>query len=122
MESLVSSFSKLFVPEEILCHFEVKNLQEESGVILIELTEKDDVSHIPKEIVRQGKAVKDGYMNSIDIQSFPAQGKEVFLRIKRRRWKIKGTTKGYHNTYNFINIGIKCTKEFGAFLKEIGRE
>jgi hypothetical protein len=80
---------------------------DDHGVILIELVDKEDATHIPKEIVRDGKAVKDGYMNSIDIQSFPVQGKEVFLRLKRSRWKIKGTTKGYHNTYNFINSGIK---------------
>lgn len=122
MSDLLSSFSRLFVPEDILKHFDVTNLQEDQGVILIELVEKDNNEHIPKSILREGKAVKDGYMNPIEIQSFPAQGKEVFLRLKRRRWKVKGTHKGYHNTYSFINPGMKSTKEFGSFLKEIGRE
>lgn len=122
MRDLLESFSRLFVPEDILIHFDVIDLQEAQGVIQIDLVEKEDNDHIPKAILREGKAVKDGYMNTIEIQSFPAQGKEVFLRIKRRRWKIKGTNKGYHNTYNFINSGMKSTKEFGFFLKEIGRE
>ena len=61
-------------------------------------------------------------MNTVEIQTFPAQGKEVFLRLKRRRWKKKGTKKGYHNTYDFVDSGMKSTRKFGAFLKEIGRE
>lgn len=80
----------------------MSNLENVHGLISVELIEKEDVPYMPKEIVREGKAVKDGYMNSVDNQSFPAQGKEVFLRWKRRRWKIKGTTKGFYNTYNLI--------------------
>lgn len=122
MKELMLRFAKLFVPEEILLHFEVAQVEEEHGVIMIDLVEKDDNNHIPKSIVRAGKAVKDGYMNPVEIQSFPAQGKEVFLRLKRRRWKVKGTTKGYHNDYSFTKPGMKSTEEFGSFLKEIGRE
>ncbi len=122
MQELLKKFARLFISEEILLHFDVEQLEEEQGLIIIDLVEKDDSDHIPKEILRAGKAVKDGYMNTVELQSFPAQGKEVFLRLKRRRWKIKGTKKGYHNNYNFINPGMKSTVEFGSFLKEIGRE
>lgn len=121
MKELLDQFSRLFVPDEILEHFEVTGLDQGGQVIVIDLVERDDVKHIPKAILHDGKSVKDGYMNTIEIQTFPAQGKEVFLRLKRRRWKKKGTSKGYHNTYNFIDQGMKATKAFGAFLKEIGR-
>lgn len=121
MKELLDQFSRLFVPEEILAHFEVTALDQSVIVIIIDLVEKEDVDHIPKAILHDGKAVKDGYMNTIEIQTFPAQGKEVFLRLKRRRWKKKGTSKGYHNNYSFIDKGMKATKAFGAFLKEIGR-
>lgn len=121
MKELLDQFSRLFVPEEILAHFEVTELDQSGKVILIELVEKDDVAHIPKAILHDGKSVKDGYMNTLEIQTFPAQGKEVFLGLKRRRLKKKGTSKGYHNTYSFIDKGMKATKAFGAFLKEIGR-
>ena len=121
MKELLDQFSRLFVPEEILAHFEVVKLDQSGEVIVIDLIEKDNVEHIPKSILHDGKSVKDGYMNTIEIQTFPAQGKEVFLRLKRRRWKKKGTSKGYHNTYSFIDKGMKATKAFGAFLKEIGR-
>lgn len=122
MKELLDQFSRLFVPEEILAHFEVTGLDQGDQIIIIDLVEKNDVLHIPKSILHDGKSVKDGYLNTIEIQTFPAQGKEVFLRLKRRRWKVKGRTKGYHNTYDFIDEGMKATKEFGAFLKEIGRE
>ena len=121
MEELFNSFSKLFVPSEILTHFEVTGLEEIGGVIQIELKEKKDANHIPKQILKEGKAVLDGFCNKIEIQTFPAQGKEVFLTLYRRKWKIKGTTKSYSNRYDFTEKGMKATKDFGAFLKEIGR-
>lgn len=121
MEALFKSMSKLFVPIEILEHFELTALEEKGGVIIIELEEKKDATHIPKQIVRDGKAVLSGYCNKVEIQTFPAQGKEVFLTLYRRKWKVKGTTKTYSNSYRFTEKGMKATKKFGAFLKEIGR-
>jgi len=122
MSELFRKFVNLFVPESIMEHFDVENLVEEQGVLVIDMVEKDDINHIPKSILRLGNVVKDGYMNTVELQSFPAQGKEVFLRLKRRRWKLKGTSKGYHNTYDFMDSGMKATRVFGSFLKEIGRE
>ncbi len=111
----------LFVPEYILAHFEYERTKKESGVFRIYLSEKKDPNHYPKEIVGKGQRSLDGFMNPIELQTFPAQGKEVFLYLKRRRWKLKGSTKSYYNTYSFTQEGMKATKEFGAFLKEIGR-
>lgn len=117
MEELVG----LLAPAEILKHFEYEKLEQTGGVIRVHLIEKNDLKHIPKEILHTGKAVLDGYMHPVELQTFPTQGKEVFLVLKRRRWKVKGTTKGYHNSYEFYEEGMKATKKFGAFLKEIGR-
>jgi hypothetical protein len=122
MSALVESFAKLFVPTDLLKNFEVVGLKEQGEYIYIELTERDIPENIPKEILKKGKVVLNGYMNTLDIQTFPAQGKEVFLRIQRRRWKLKGETQSYSNSYEIIEKGMKSTKEFGAFLKEIGRE
>ena len=112
---------KLFVPEYILQHFDYEKLEEMSGVIRIHLVEKKDPDHYPKEIIGKGRRSLNGYMNAIEIQTFPAQAKEVFLLLKRRRWKLHGGNKSYYNTYSFCQQGMKATKEFGAFLKEIGR-
>ena len=112
---------KLHVPEYILLHFEYDHVEEISGVIRIHLIEKKDARHYPKELIGKGAISMNGYMNPIELQTFPTQGKEVFLLLKRRRWKLKGDDKSYYNTYSFCQEGMKATKEFGAFLKEIGR-
>jgi hypothetical protein len=125
MVELIESFSKLFIPDEIRTHFECKSIEEIGDEIYLICYEKDDSSHIPKEILRVGKVVLDGYRNKVDIQTFPAQGKEVYIRLYRRKWKLKkakeGYEKSYSNSYSFTEEGIRSTKEFGAFLKEIGR-
>jgi len=125
MEDLVSKLSGLFIPQEISEHFECKELEEIGDQIYLVCYEKDDVSHIPKEIRSQGKVSLDGFRNKIDIQTYPAQGKEMFIRLYRRKWKLKKPKedfeKSYSNSYSFCEEGIRATKEFGAFLKEIGR-
>jgi len=112
---------KLHVPEEILAHFEYEGIEEISGVIRINLIEKKDPNHYPKAIIGKGQRSLNGYMLPIELQTFPAKGKEVFLLLKRRRWKLKGDNTSYYNNYSFCEKGMKATKEFGAFLKEIGR-
>ena len=112
---------KLFVPDYILAHFELEHIEEVSGVIRLHLVEKQDPNHFPKAIIGKGKRSLNGFMNPIEIQTFPVQGKEVFLLLKRRRWKLSGSHESYHNNYDFCKKGMKSTKEFGAFLKEIGR-
>ncbi len=116
-----NSLIKLFVPDYILEHFEYENLQELRGVIYIYLVEKNDKTHHPKEIKDKKEVLLNGFMNPLELQTFPTKGKEVFLILKRRRWKLKGSNKSYHNTYSFNDKGIKATKEFGDFLKEIDR-
>ena len=111
----------LIVPKEILEHFDYDSYEDQNTCFIIRLIEKNDIAHIPKEILHDGKAVLDGFMNTIELQTYPLKGKEVFLELKRRRWKKKGTSKGYFNTYDFNEKGIKATREFGSFLKEIGR-
>lgn len=125
MSKVLNSLARLFVPEEIMKHFEIEEMEEISNCIYIKMVQKSDVDHIPKEIVREGKIKQNGYCNKIDIQPFPAQGKEVFIRLIRRKWSEKqrevGYGKSYSNNYEFTVEGTRATKEFGAFLKSICR-
>jgi len=69
----------------------------------------------------QGKdVVLDGYCNEIDILTHAFSLKKIYLRLIRRRWKERGTTKQYSNEYNLHIPGMKTTREFRDFLKEIG--
>ena len=111
----------LLVPDYILSHFDYEKLEDISGVIRIYLIEKQDPNHYPKAIIGKGERSLNGFMNPLELQTFPTKGKEVFLLLKRRRWKLKGDDKSYFNSYDFHESGMKATREFGAFLKEIGR-
>ena len=108
----------LIIPKEILVSFEIENIKETEDIVEIDLVEKEI---IPPEL--NGKiAVLNGYMNPMELQSFPIQGRKCYLKLKRRRWKAQGTTDSTncHNEYDFAAEGTKATKMFGAFLKENG--
>ena len=112
--------AKMIVPEEILESFEIEKIEEHSEEYIVELREKR--SELPKSILRKGKAVLDGFMPVLELQSFPIQGKSVYLRLYRRRWKERGGgERNFTNDYNFQEKGMKATRAFGAFLKELGR-
>lgn len=106
----------LVIPKEILLSFEIENIKESEEIVAIELIEKE---LIPPELIGK-QAVLNGYMNPVELQSFPIQGRSCYLKLKRRRWKVQGTTDSTncHNEYNFAAEGTKATKMFGAFLKE----
>jgi hypothetical protein len=117
-EELQRRLFSLLIPEEILVSFEIENIKESEEVIEIELVEKE---LIPTQLIGK-QAVLNGYMNPIELQSYPIQGRKCYLKLKRRRWKQRGTTDSTncHNEYDFAAEGTKATKMFGAFLKENG--
>lgn len=115
-EKLYSGIIDLIAPGEISKNFEIVTINEKRESITIVFEEKANL--IPQGL--KGKdVVLDGFLNPVDIQTFPLKDKTVYLSIKRRRWKERGKTdKSYHNTYNLHRRGMKTTNEFGDFLKE----
>ena len=108
----------LIIPKEILLFFDIENIKESEEIVEIDLLEK---SIVPSKL--SGKqAVLNGFMNPIELQSFPIQGRKCYLKLKRRRWKLQGTIESTncYNEYDFAAEGTKATKMFGAFLKENG--
>lgn len=86
--NLFDSFSRLFVPEDILLHFDVKSLQEDQGAIQIILDEKEDNEQ------RESKVVKNGYMNTIEIQSFLVKEQGSISSDKKKAVENKGYEQG----------------------------
>ncbi|MDY0202414.1 MAG: hypothetical protein RBR40_15650 [Tenuifilaceae bacterium] len=115
-QGLFMDLVKLIAPPEVVNNFDFTEIQETSKNILLVFTEKKD--QVPQEL--KGKeVVLDGYLNKLELQTFPLKDKSVFIVIRRRRWKEKGSKKpGISNDYKLHEEGIKTTKEFGAFLKE----
>ena len=107
---------RLLVPQEILENFELSQIIENDTEILFDLIEKE--SRIPKELAGK-KVVLNGYMNVTTLQSFPQNGKQSYIHLRKRRWKEMGSAenKSYHNDYEYTAAGTMATKSFGAFLK-----
>lgn len=116
MSVLEQEFASMFVPEEILEHFEVVSIESKDEEYVLRLEEDKD--RLPQEILRKKKAVLDGFCRVLELQTFPVKGKAVYLHLYRRRWKEKGGgERNFHNEYDFHAKGMKATREFGAFLK-----
>ena len=108
---------KILIPEEYLKDFEPNSVENKPTEWVIELIEKED--RIPQALAGK-EAVLDGYNNEIDILTHAFSLKKIYLRLIRRRWKEKGTTRHYSNEYDLHIPGMKTTREFRDFLKEIG--
>lgn len=115
-QAIQNHLYSLIVPKEMLESFEITNIEEKAEIITINLLEKID-----KKPISEAELVQNGFMNSIDIQGFPIIGKSCYYRLTRRRWKAKGTSKDFYNSYSYTKDGSKTTPQFGAFLKEIGQ-
>ena len=100
---------RLLVPQEILECFDLNQIIENDTELLFDLIEKE--SCIPKELTGK-EAVLNGYMNVTTLQSFPQNGKQCYIHLRRRRWKEMGSTDN-----KFTAAGSMATKSFGAFLK-----
>ena len=107
-DQLQLHLSSLLVPKEILDDFEITSIVDKSTNITIMLTEKPD--RIPEKL--KGKeSVLNGYMHDLELQTYPLQGKSCYLKLRRRRWKEKGSDgkQAYWNEYNYAAEGTKAT-------------
>jgi hypothetical protein len=62
-----------------------------------------------------------GFTESKLIQDFPLRGKPVCLKVKKRRWRHKGTGVIIKRDFSFIADGSKFTQELSDFLKGTSR-
>ena len=109
-------FLKLVAPEDIISYFDLIEIKEKN--LYYELYFEEKKGLIPLEFSKN-EVVLDGFCNPISLLSFPIKGQPTYLVIKRRRWKLKGSDKHFSNEYYFNYPGVKATKEFAAFLKEV---
>jgi hypothetical protein len=114
---------KLILPAGLLEHFilsEVKELCRISDKKLfyeLHLEEKNVLYNVSDKSQYESKG-----FTQITVQDFPLRGKDVFLVIRRRRWRNKSNPKDIvRNDYSYIAEGSKLTKELADFLKGTGR-
>jgi len=107
------------VPKELLNIFELADFKEKYNEFNMTLEEKESL--VPDNI-KDKNWILNGFCRPLELMSFPLKGKPTYIKIKRRRWKIRGTMKSYTNPYDLHYPGVKATKEFADFLKELDRE
>ena len=90
------------------------NIESKQEYFIIEFEEKNELPAGYSSIEYESK----GFMESKLIQDFPLRGKPVFLRIKKRRWRHKGTGAVIKRDFSFISEGAKFTRELSDFLKD----
>ena len=114
-KSVLEELVSLVAPGDLSKSFSLTKIREQESHIKIEFEE--DPKLVPNEL--EGKdVVLNGFMNPLELQTFPLKDKAVYLLVKRRRWKIRGEhKKSYHNNYDLTETGIKASPAFGSFLK-----
>lgn len=114
---------KILLPKEISEKYDLLKIKEKEKEIIFYLTEKEiNLPETAKRARSEGeKIVKNGYRKPIELIDHTVKGKLSYLRITRRRWKIKGTNISFENNYKLHEKGMKCTIGFGNFLKSLGK-
>jgi len=114
----IKEILKYFLPEEITEHFDLVSIEEsKEGKLIFNIYEKNikPSEHKDKELESRG------FLDFVMIQDFPIRDKQVFLAVRRRKWKDKKTGKNYTRDWELVAQGTRFTKEFAAFLKELVR-
>lgn len=112
-----------FLPVGLLEHFSITNVSELCNVkekkhfIEISLEENNKILKDVDSTLYESKGFTE-----ISIQDFPIRGKAVFLKIKRRRWRLKDNHRVIiRNDFSFVAEGSGFTRELSDFLKGRGR-
>jgi hypothetical protein len=110
-------------PKGLLTHFtitaflELDNLEEKSTFYEIQLEENNTILGDYDSSLYESKGFTE-----VVLQDFPIRGKSVFLRIRRRRWRLKSNKNILiRNDFSFVAVGSGFTQELSAFLKDSGR-
>ena len=110
------------IPERYRENFELKEFWCDGKFWIARLEEKEE--RVP-EGLKGKEAVLNGFLKKVEVADFPFKGIPVIFEFYRRRWKEKGAGSGgesYQNSYILHKEGMKCTEEFGDFLKGFPRE
>lgn len=117
MNDSFTALLPLLLPGSLEEYFELTHHKTEGENLHLYLRE---LNKIPEEYVGN-KLISKGFFDEVTIQDFPIRGYNVFLHITRRRWLNEDTGKVVYRDWDLVAQGTRITKDFAAFLKEIGR-
>ena|SRR5437016_457069 len=113
---LLKELTRVHIAEEYLKYFDLHAVHNKPDCWEFELHEKQEL--IPKELEGQ-EVMLDGFCNPVSILNHSWALKKIYLIVKRRRWKQKGSDTHYSNSYELHPQSVKMTKEMAAFFKSI---
>jgi hypothetical protein len=83
----IQTLLSLILPKDLSLFFDLVKVEEKPDQFVLYLSERN--------IIPEGFKAEDyeskGFFNEQTIQDFPLRGKEVYLKIQRRRWRSKVT-------------------------------
>jgi hypothetical protein len=107
------------LPKGLLEHFKITaflelcNVEDKTMFYEIQLEENNKILGDIDQNLYESKGFTE-----VVLQDFPIRGKAVFLRFKRRRWRLKtDKTKVVRNDFSFVAVGSGFTQELSDFLK-----
>lgn len=116
-----STIIELFLPEGLLDNFELVKVETVKSETLtgktfhIYLDEKNNLGE-QSRLHYESK----GFMSSKKIKDFPIRGNEVYIILRRRRWRAKSSDQpDLIRQLSLTSKGVKLTKELADFLKSI---
>ena len=115
-KSILDSIVSTILPKEIYLYFEVVSITEQAEEVEIKLEEYAEF--VPPQMSSLTNIVLDGFCNPLSLLHFSLNGKPLYLKLFRRRWKESGSDKHFSNQYNFHPQGVKATHECASFLKD----
>ncbi len=115
---MLNTFASMFISKDLLKFFSIEKIKDKRKEWNIVLSER--VDQVPEEI-KSKEVSLNGYCKPLELMAYPVGGKPVYLKIKRRRWVVKGEKESHINTYDLHYPGVKATKELSDFLKELNR-
>ena len=115
---IAKSLLSFIAPTEVIENFEFVSIKENPDHLILEFEEFD---HLIPEKLKGRETKSNGFMNKLELHTFPQKGKSCYLHIKRRRWEDKSTGDNYSNHYDLYKEGMKSTHELGEFLKKNNR-
>lgn len=101
----------------ITAFYELGNVADKTMLYEIQLEENNVILGDYNQDLYESKGFTE-----VVLQDFPIRGKAVFLRFRRRRWRLKSNKKHIiRNDFSFVAAGSGFTQELSDFLKDSGR-
>lgn len=110
-----------FLPEGLAEYFDVESFEKDGQKIRIVLVEKNILpAEMPPEY--HGKRVINTVLNDMQMDDFPIRGRKCEIVLRRRWWKFEGVDRMLMKSIDLFQPGMRFSKEFAAFLKELDRK